>query len=310
MINDPCNATLVPGIYGSSYGLLARFRNVNMMATPFEGAQYGYVVWFPSYHNNLSSEAAGITNPLNFVYWASDNPAVQPSLVNYGINYNDAVTAHSFADPAFSFVSGDTCQDARTISACMRITYTGNTSDGRGIIAPLKNVPLTAVLNGGSGGNPPSINDLLRYSTAEKRGTETQEVKWRPTPLDARFRDSRSSLIDPTAGSPTSISNQASADPPVGIGFVIYNVLAMSEFSISTYKNIEWRPEPVSGLVSQTPTGVENPTFLSKALTTLDRLAPNWQTSMKDAAISMAQNALTNLVLGGTGNASYLALVD
>jgi len=312
MLMDPCNATLVPGMYGSSYGLLARFRNVNNFDSYFSGSKCGFVIWFPSYHGTTPA----ISGNASFFQFGAATSSGAPTLNNYGLSGgNSASYAKSFLDPAHVFVESATCQDARTLSACLRVTYTGTTSNAQGIIVPLTNIPLTTLLYGGVGSAPPTIGELMQYGTNEKRAIGTYEVKYRPQPTGVGFIDTASPCVDVNSGSPSTIPSSTANVPPTGIGFVFLNVDKLSDFSISAYKNVEWRPEPTSGLVSSAPRGVENPSILSKSLNYLDSRFPGWQSQMADRAFDIVSDGLSSMVLGGAGRAvsaatNYLQLVN
>jgi len=292
MIADPCNAVLVPGMYGSDAGMLARFKstyafsayNASWAAQPF-----GYVLWFPSYHNPTTT-----SGPANFFMFAAATSGTSPTLLNYGVFGAGATTASSVTDPAYNFVNGDTAQDARTLSACLTTSYIGTTSNAKGLFIPLTNVPLTAVLQGGTVNAPPTFDQLRNYATMQERAATTNEVIWRPS-VNTPFTDDGLSGITVTNAANAVTNISAEVTPPMGIGFVLYGVSAMSDYTISAYKNIEWRAEPASGLTIQPPRGVDNPARISAALTKLDKKRPNWQTQ----AMHTAGTILTDVVLAG-----------
>jgi len=299
MIADPCNAKLVPSIFGSNYGLLARFRRNYTFPAPYSTAAYGYVLWFPSAHNNLIT-SIGTYSTGNFFVFGAGSPSFAPVLLDYGYTSTTNTNAQSFKDPAYDFVNGDTCADARTISACLKLTYTGAQSACKGLIAPITNLPLSVALYGGTGGAPPSIDQMLTYTTQQHRPLEDSEAVWRVDATDSTFKSTVTPVIESGSGVPATLSSAAEVRPPTGIGFVFYNVTSAADFNIAAFKNVEWRSEPSSGLTLQQPTGSENPSYIASAMNFLDSRFPGWQQKTKDTAINVLGNALTNMALGGS----------
>jgi len=313
MIADPCNSMLVPGLYGANSGLLARFRSQLAFPEQFRAQSftYGYILWFPSLHNNATSDS----NVRGSLYiFGSPDAGTNPTLLNYGVNNASVGSAQTLADPAFAFVDSDLCADARTLSACLKLTYTGSQSGCKGLVAPLTNVPLSVVLQGGSGGSPPKISELLNYTTVQGRPLDDHEAVWRPDPSDNTYKPTAVPLIQSVSGTNSLFYASIEPRPPTAIGFVFYNVSQLTDFNISAFKNIEWRPEPFSGLTAQAPSGSDNPGVIAKAVSLLDNNFPGWQTKVKDTAINVVGNALTKMVLGGSyrsGNApQYMQLVN
>lgn len=291
MICDPCNARLVPGLYGSSSGLMASFHNFpdiyNMGA--WNDNNFGYVIWYPSYHG---SNTTG-NNPNLFV-WFSNSGSAQPGIGGFGLNMNgNTSSARSSPDPAWAFVHSATCADARTLGACMKLTYTGRLADTAGLIKPLTNIPISTLLRGGASGNPCSVNDLAQYSALTSRPGVDNEVKWRPIMDDVNFRPA-SGVITPDLGAAFVPPNVAHSEP-MGIGFAFLNILGGTRFALECFKNVEWRPEPVSGLRLQTPVGADDPGFIRKVVDKLDKMEPHWQTK----ASQVITDLMANLALGG-----------
>lgn len=300
MIADPCNSTLQPGIYGSQYGMLTRNvqRTIPSPGTFSSGANAtsGYVVWFPSAHCNAAS---GVSGHVNCFFYGNNNADAGPTLNSFGCESSATnATAKSIADPSYNFMSSESAMDARTLSACLRTTYTGTTSAARGVIMPLVNIPISALLYGDTGTNPASISNLSRYSTRQFRAVDTVEVLHRPSTSD--FLRENIGCISATVGSPPTFAEYSERTNVLGIGFVFYNVTAMSDYVFNFYKNIEWRPEPFSGFANVVPRGIDNPNTLSRALAYLDSVMPNWQSRLADGATQQFITSLTRSVFGGS----------
>lgn len=300
MIADPCGSTLVPGIYGSQYGMLTR--NVQRF-TPSVGnvgaassATSGFIVWFPNSHCNA---LPGVGGEVNCVFFGNSNPDASPQLLNYGFETAATnLTAKSIADPSYQFMNTDIAMDARTLSACMRVTYTGTTATAKGVIMPLMNIPQAALLIGDNAGTPASTTNLSRYSVKQFRAVDTVEVLHRPAVSD--FQREGIGAFQNNFGGNTVTSNYSERSNALGIGFAFYNVTSLSDYLFNFYKNIEWRPEPVSGFANIVPRGIDNPSNLSRALAYLDSVMPNWQARLSDSATQQFITSLTRTVFGGT----------
>jgi hypothetical protein len=155
MLSDPCNAPLVPGIFGGIQGNLIRVKSRVAFDSAFSTTTAGYMVWFPDYQN--ITQAGGTGSNFNMIQWGDSTGNVQPTLLNFGnVTPATTTTAHSFTDPANQFVSSSTCADARTVAACIKVVYTGTTSNQSGAIYPLMNLGITDFIGGN--GTPPTIN--------------------------------------------------------------------------------------------------------------------------------------------------------
>lgn len=273
MLNDPCDAALVPGIFGSSGGLLGRFRSVVDNLGFVGGANtYGYIVWFPEYHNGGPSA----NSHFNLFSFSDSTGTTQPTIAGFGWGATSTTTL-AIKDPCYDFVNGSLCQDARTISACMVATYGGTTSNTKGFIMPLTNVPITMFL-GESDGTPPTVSQLSAYANTESRVSGQMMVKHRPNAV-SKFKKQNMGCfqLGATNTSNTVMSGYTEQDPPMGIGFVFMNITALSDIRVSLYKNIEWRPESNAGMVQQAPRGTDNPSLLTNVLQYLDAVPGDWQ---------------------------------
>lgn len=309
MLLRPCTSTLVPGIYGSNMGLLARLKREFQLAYPaVQTAKYGYVVWFPSEHCEFNSNNTTGTKRVNLVQWSSNNPSIAPTLANYGRAdpVTNSNTAISYTDPAYPLIEGDTAIDARCLSACMRIAYVGSQSNASGMICPLHNVPPTLLLEGGTGNTPATVIDLKVYAEEGMRALDTTEIIYRPTAETMNFRDTNLGPFDPSAtvNGPTTVSGFAERMPPNGFGFVYWGINNPLDILVTLYKNVEWRPEPILGLNQVTPTGMDNPSLIARVITRLDTQFPGWQSRLITDTSQALANQLSKLALGGASMAS------
>lgn len=308
MVSDPCMATQKPGLYGSTQGMIARFHQpYDMSANATWGTNdFGYAVWFPSYHAPGGANGKMATN---FFYWTSPNATTQPVLVGYGaLPLADTTTAKGFIDPAYNFVAGDVCQDARTLSACMKLSYAGSTSQAQGFVYPITNLSISTLLYGGTFDNPPTVQQMLAICTTNKRADGIAEVVWRPSPEAFNFRNEVDGVASCNATNSPSVSSFVTGYPPMGIGFVFYGVNNVSNFIIDCYKNVEWRSEPISGMTQVIPRGIDEPSILKQATNYLDRYAPGWQTTAKESMGNLLTQAFSQIALGGAGMSSGMGI--
>ncbi len=307
LIADPCDGPLVQGMYGSSYGYISRFTNFQNFWTGVTGWSStanasGYILWFPTY-SSTADLATGNTY-INMFGFITASETTAPTVADFG-KANAATyttTAASCVDPAYSFVNSDTCQDARAVAACLRMSYKGATGTSQGLIYPLTNVPITAVLGGGAGNTCASVSHLMQYSNKEVRANQTTESIWRPNSYDSKFRGVNEGALQTSAaaGGNTAETSAAKADNITGFGFAFTNLSKPSDYNIKAFKVMEWRSEPNIGMPQVPPKGVDNPSILSSALNVLDRANPDWQTKLIDYGTDMLVNGLQSVVLGGS----------
>jgi len=106
MVADPCNATLVPGLFGTSEGLMGRFRTNFQLATDAT-LTCGYLLWCPDYCNEGARDLGKQNSGNLFVWQSADANKVPTSLPGdepYGTDSISAAmtTAHSMPDPSIS----------------------------------------------------------------------------------------------------------------------------------------------------------------------------------------------------------------
>lgn len=263
MVADPCSGPLVPGLYGSASGMLARLKRSEALSSHVHGSSSGYVLWDPDFSNQKNvvfPKAKG-----NLVVWLSDDPSQNPvntTAEPYGNGNHNAPepsnTAEFLADPAANLLESDIVSDARPLAACLQLTYTGTLLNAAGEICFITNLPAASVLNGGTGNVPLNVNDLFAYAPHKERfSPETHEVKFRPGDASKFYRNEEDALFSfPVASGaatgPTAVTEVAEGFVPKVIGFAWRGLTPGSSLTYDVIKNIEWRAETGSGLGQMT----------------------------------------------------------
>jgi len=179
MVSDPCGSTLTPGLYGSAEGLLARFENSTFNSNV---STCGYVVWIPVYHNDpqetLPSTNTGVNG--NIYIWTSADPAtIPPDNMGLAPLWSVGTTTQSsasFPDPAARWIASGTAMDARTLSACMKVKFTGQLRTDSGEICWLNNIS-PKVLFGEWPALAPSRSQTEPYVQVGPSGCNRTEAK-------------------------------------------------------------------------------------------------------------------------------------
>lgn len=312
MIADPCNSTLIPGIYGDQEGLLARVKGTLTNPGPITQS-CGYILWAPDYHCKPTDAGSFLFGAGNLFVWTSDDSSSNPTnSTTFPFGSEDgnlwvgtADSAGAIPDPAADLLGADLVQDARTIGACIRMTYTGAMFQSAGQFAFLEAIPLSSVLEGGFSGLPPSVDDYFRLSTKSARfGTDTIEIISRPDDLSTTFRNEDATPLD-IAGQggaeATTLTDLGQAQQPQFFGFAWRGLTTGSTSPIifDLLKSIEWRPAPVSGLTHAPPRSIHPTPMIHKATAHLDKVVPGWSTQVVNGlgsvAGSLAKSAFTGV---------------
>lgn len=331
MLNDPCKAPLVPGMFGTHEGYLQRLhRVVSLDALAPSTATCGFVLWAPEYHNpgKISSDAP--SREAIFNMWFGSG-LTSSSLINLnGLSMTGEFGTQAIRDPASDFGRSALVASARTLSACMRLNFVGTISNCRGLVARLE-VPYSMVDaylgQGASVGNTVGITvDQLFAMSDDVRRTSLDpvEIKFVPRP-DAKFlsgfggpndatgyptwpdgaRDT-DQLLDSssTNGTGTDVAfipgESARVNDPMLIGFAWKGLgtNAADDFQLDLYKNLEWKPDASQGIPQVSKITMHTVPPVSAAARALDRAAPEWKTSMshevKSAATRISEMALSN----------------
>lgn len=299
MVADPCNAKLIPGLYGTSEGSLARLKEVIFNDTD---ATSGYFLWAPKYHNQGTELVEA--NLFNVVFFATNAPEVPPNVVQFGrINTFDLSLARNTAahgtDPAGQLLSEENAivMDARTLSACIRLTYTGRMERAAGQVCFVDNLPLSSVVgNPEQKDLPASVDELFVLSTSTRRfGIDTHEIVYRADDNHAAtFHDSQDgAFLYNTFLDTSAVAESAQLTEPTCFGFGWRRLSTSGNegagLSIEMIKNIEWRAAPSSGFTSIAPKSVGNGQSKLRAVhSTLDQAHPSWTKRILDSVESEA----------------------
>jgi len=322
MIEDPCNANLIPGIFGDQEGLLAQVKStLSFNAT----STSGYVLWIPSYHcapdintDTEGVEFGGVRG--NLFVFTHNNTALNPSNDSGSVPFGEGdynklgqqmETAATYADPASPLLQSDIVQDARTIGACCKLTYSGQMFRSSGQVCFLNDLPLSSILGGSKSvagsPTPVDVDDLFRWAGNTTRwGTDTLECVFRPDDSASTFRKNNQAALDiksPTGY--TTESETAAAQMPHAFGFAWrgLDITSGDEFPIilEFTKSIEWRAAPVSGLTHASPMTYHPISQVHRAVQHLDRKkrpGHDWTRRLADVGKSIGGN-LANIAFSG-----------
>lgn len=268
LLADPCEAPLARAHYGATgSGYLAKFStSINITTT----SSHGCIIWFPDYiHTGNYTSCIG--------YVTDDASTAPTEPVGSGSAIGD-VTGTSYDDPAGEWVTNSACEDARTISACMRLMYTG-TKDAQsgklGVVTGLTKEMVCADLD-----DFVTVNELMRKAKSS-RFADDVEVKWRPSESSENFRAEHHSEHAGIyiGASPT---RTIFGDQCQGMAIVWQNCVSGTSLSLELHKAIEWRPKLSSRMNSTVPRAVGQVNVADKALALLDSTLPGWQKESVD----------------------------
>jgi hypothetical protein len=215
-------------------------------------------------------------------------------------------SAFTSTDPAAVLVSGDIVQDSRTLSACIKMKYTGQLYNASGEIAFIQDLPLASILYGAANNEAASVNQLFQQATQTGRfGSDTAEVISRPDETSHVFRTDRSSPVEISTSETgsTAISAEGKSQGPNVFGFA-WRGLAIPQgqaanLTFEFIKNIEWRPEPISGLTHATPRVINTIPKTQSAVKYLDDRSSSWSTKLMSGI-----GEVTKLALSGAWSAT------
>lgn len=321
MVADPCGATLVPGLYGTSEGFLAKTRS-NITDTSLSSC--GYLIWIPSYSNygplpGDASVVAGLRG--NLFSWnntlSSTNPTNgSPGVANWTSYGRDAhggfTSASTHPDPASVLLSGDMVEDARCLSACMKMTYTGRMDASAGQVCFVENLPISDLLgseeaHGDQGRRPMSVDDIFNLSNSVTRlGVDTVEAVHRAQPVHSKiFQNPNDSPYvlghdDATFWTPSYVDINADAfgHHAFGIAWRSLDATTPANLSFELTKNIEWRPSSGSGFAHVPPVTLSSTDRMSEIQKRLDRDNPSWNKRIISSAGSMASSIMKTAFTG------------
>jgi hypothetical protein len=301
LINDPCGAKIPEGFYGDDSGYHMRFRITRTInAYGNSDHKFGYVIWYPDYHCVSRNGNASLGN-VNLIQWNSTDAVTRPSLLAFGCQPTSTLTpgtAGSVTDPAYDFVNGTTCQDARTLAACLKIRYTGPTSFAQGNIFPLTNIPVELLIE------PPTVQELMQYANRDIRCDDCLEVKFRPVGrASGNYHKASAGAINCSTGSNPTVPASTEQVAPTAIGFVWYDISTAEDVFYDCYKVVEWKPEVNSGVPGKAPKGGFTTELVRSGINFLDRNMPGWDTvvgSIGGSGADLLTTMLRRVVLSGS----------
>lgn len=316
LLNNPCTAPLTAPEYGSSdSGYLMRFHSVSSHTLAEGGARSsGYVVFFPDYHGNVGSSTQTVSRNASIVGFADASGTSKPTNDTTDPAFASAdLTSQrggQIADPGYPFISGDVVQDARTVAACMQMTYTGSMQNIAGRVGTLENVTREMLITGNSGDTPTIDQMMSLASSFQRTPTKSCEVKYRPSENGKYFRTEgdleevpqdaclATGVPGSTASSVVAVGG-ASSGAAHGIGFVWIGLPDDgSSLVFDFYKAIEWRPECSDNIVMPAPHSFSPNNLTEHAVAALDRHHPGWTRKAADAGEDVA-GMIAKLAFGG-----------
>lgn len=305
MLADPCDGPLIP-YAASGGGYVTRFkRTIKLHHVPANNN--GYIIWFPDFHGT-----SGQGNPANVVYYEDATSSTPPTNTTAGPFGSGITGSGQFTmDPCFNWVNSATCQDARTLAACLRLRYSGKLADTTGTIAVVKEISASQLFNGSGGVNTPaSVDNLMTFAPeVERFNPEGVEVRYRPhddtslprsTGLSVNSAGDRVFLCGTsgTAATQLPVGDVATADKRgIGIVWTGLNSGASVDVWVDMIKIVEWTPNTSVGIVESPPVTSVDSNVFGRALSFLDKNIPNWQTL--SSATPSALTRQRDMILAG-----------
>jgi hypothetical protein len=317
MITNPCSAPLVHPKYGTGdTGILTKFHSTKTITLGAIGDfSNGYVVFFPEYHGAGATGGVVNYNGNMSIFGFSDQVASQlptnstATPLGTGADIN-ATTGAALTDPAFNWINSTTVLDARTVSACMTVSYTGTTSGLTGRLGIIDGVPRD-IFSPTPLPSPATMMTMAQH--VGRMPLDTSEIIWKPSPSAVNFRTVGSglntaanleTLVDDciTTGIPavdfSKPGEGTQSGAVTGICFVWQGLPTDgSELILDFYKGIEWRPPPSTGMVMPIPVSISSRDETKAVVRALDRRSPTWNVSTLHSAAS----AVSRAALAGQG---------
>jgi hypothetical protein len=286
---------LIPGLYGDSSGLLAKFHDnyTNETLT----TTCGYILWCPEYTPSTSAPQK------NIVVCNSTTSSVGPTAVGafVGNGFFDGNLGTYLADPASGFNAGTVCGDMQLLSSCIRMRYIGPLLNVQGEIVAIQGLPGDQLAPPGL--TIPSVDDLFKYGYDVKRlGSETEEVVSINDHTPA-YHDSAIGALLTQVGSNPALPDQVKAVTPSFYGFA-WRGLPTGTNKFLTFdltKNVSWRPSADSGL-NQVPRTITGANDYDKYIKYLERvMGSTWWNNLTAQATTTAFGTAGRL-FSGRGN--------
>lgn len=301
MLDDPCSGPIMTPLYGgSSQGYLIRTKSIFSINLNGPTVVNGYMLWYPDYHN-AGSTGGDYSGGNIFGYCSAGRTNKPANTVTNPLGEGDiADPAGDFIrDPAFAFVAAQTTSSARTAAACMRVTYTGSTSDTAGRVGFLEGIKRDSILNPSQLSAMTIDNGLALSNNLGRTSLQTYEVKFRPSESSKLFRtegtngtagDTRDNCFTFGSGTTaaTTIAPGTASGAPSSIGIVWAGLPATGTLEFEYYKIIEWIPDAAAGFPQPKAITHSALDLSTAAVAKLDRKsAGGWSTVLKRGGASV-----------------------
>jgi len=310
MIRDPCDGPMCEsGYLQTGSGLYFRQRSTISVAI---AQANGYIVWYPSYHNVGSGAVNTPFNVFAFEAAATSSAPTNTVASNMGSAAIGALAGVAYPDPSYSILNGGTYVDARTLSACMKIEYTGGLSVNAGFTAVSANFPLRNMFSGTGVNGMLKIDDVFNFALDRHRtDVDAREIVWRPQDLDATFRMSGTAANSANnaddcilMGNNATVQTISEAVDPGTVGGLIfaYKGVPTGTMTITLTKVVEVRLAPSTYAIETSPVNVSKATpttTVGKIVQMLDKRYPDWQNHLVSMATS-ATAAIARMALSGS----------
>lgn len=334
VISDPCGGPLVTTLDSSTPGQVTERVRSTYSVAPSSETGNGYIVWFPSYHNdgytvtNTSGTKANFAGNL-FIY-SNSSAGVSPSVTSSGAGTVAMSTTGLFMkDPANAMIaSASPFSRAQAVSACLQMDYVGQLSALSGQVAVVSNYSLAAFIrNSGStstSGVPtfPTVDEVFAYANRRERvPLSGAEVIWRPSEFSSVMRNNGSfsdgstisapsvTMVDACfyAGNSSTATYPVAVDPNHVYGICIawkgVSTSGASGLSFNCVKVATLELAPRTNQIEDIPRGLPAPktaVTLNSALNYLDTEHTGWQQKLMNGVQSQVG-------MGTAGNAAGLA---
>jgi len=326
MVANPCSAPLTEGLYGDSVGFLSRFKNV----TTLNVEPNGYIAWFPDMAQGLTFFGEANSGSSCFMFETADSSRIPVNSgpdSRWGLNASPfGTTARTYRVAGDQFTESNVCASQRTVSACIKMRYTGRMDATSGEVALLTGVSIAQLLGESNyeGGNtePLSVDDVFQLSSDVTRlSLDGHEVRHRPNSGSEHLKPSPAGQIMASTGaalevgalnsSITARTSTAAAHDPRAIILAWRGLPAAAPLAplvFETHLGLEWTPNASQGLSAPRTIEMGPKDTYSTVLRSLDRMgqvawetmSPHIERSARSVVAGMAQAGMT--YMRGQGN--------
>jgi len=188
------------------------------------------------------------------------------------------------------------------------MSYFGRMADASGEIGFIDNLPLSTLLDENIGS--PNVNRLMNYSQSHTRlGVDPYETVYRLDPeQSAIFRNTEDECVvipEALSGGASTLGDGPIVAEPRVFGIVWRNVSGEQNFSFELTKSLEWRADPLSGIV-QTPIRTIGPSQVRRVNHVIDS-APHPRVAWKRVGSSFASD-ISKMALTGVNTLAQQGL--